>query len=332
MAKKPIVEEINMENEKKINVKIGKNDKYDYWETSEFDNLYEIIDFVMTLRLPQLKEKYLSKFNWKTGKGFDEFLSSIKEQNSDSMNSFWSFRGQKDPEWDLVITPRGNVNIPNEAAHYGTWYEQYKTRMTEFYETEHLEQIKEKDKWNWLFYAKHHELYTRLLDWSSNPLVAIYFAVENILSTRGNPAVKEKGGAVWALKVNKDHFFPVEQVREEYSDLDPVTAEGKVIVNGEKKQLTQEDWFMINPEPITKRIARQSCKFTYHPGPTKQKPINHMDRRQGEVLVKININPDAKDVIRKQLGIMNIHHASLFPSPTGVAHFVNSEWPDIARY
>jgi hypothetical protein len=35
--------------------------------------------------------------------------------------------------------------------------------------------------------------------------------------------------------------------------------------------------------------------------------------------------------IRKQLGIMNCHHGSLFPDPEGVALFVNYQLPDIHR-
>jgi hypothetical protein len=95
--------------------------------------------------------------------------------------------------------------------------------------------------------------------------------------------------------------------------------------------MDEKDWFMINPDPVTQRIVLQSGKFTYHTG-NEPRSIDEMERRPGEELIKIKINPKGNANIRKRLGIMNIHHASLFPSPTGIAFFVNSEWPVIAKY
>jgi predicted NBD/HSP70 family sugar kinase len=157
--------------------------------------------------------------------------------------------------------------------------------------------------------------------------VAIYFAVENILSKEND----NKGGAVWALKVDKEHFCTAKELWENNEKKDP--ASGKILDKDGNylRGMVDDEWFMVNPEPVTHRIDLQSGKFTYHTG-DKPRAIDDIPRRTGERLIKLSIKNECSADIRRRLGIMNIHHASLFPSPTGVAHFVNSEWPDIARY
>lgn len=97
---------------------------------------------------------------------------------------------------------------------------------------------------------------------------------------------------------------------------------------------TINDWILINPPPFTPRIARQSGLFSYHPDKAPAS-LNKIHLRKGERLVKIEIkakngnNPTAD--IRKQLGILNIHHGSLFPDPDGVAQFINEEWANIGN-
>jgi hypothetical protein len=161
-----------------------------------------------------------------------------------------------------------------------------------------------------MFYGQHHGLRTRLLDWTTNPLVAVYFAVENIFSRLSDDT---DFGAVWALKVRSRDFRTPEEA-------------------GDPTKL--ERWIMVNPPPITRRIVRQSGKFSYHP-PGHDLNLDGRERsRDGEGLFKVIIterrgkNPTRE--IRKQLGIMNIHHASLFPDADGVARFINDEWEDIA--
>lgn len=215
---------------------------------------------------------------------------------------FWSFRGQRSASWHVGLHGIDSVDGLDD------YLEQFKRRCMEFPPPQHIE---ESDKWRWLFFAQHHRLKTRLLDWTKDPLVAIYFAVENILSRKDD---KSDFGAIWALHVNPEHFKNPENLR---------------------KSPDIRDWVLVNPPPFTTRLARQSGLFTYDPGESCLIPLDQIPRRDGERLIKIEIvaktdrNPTVH--IRQQLGILNVHHASLFPDPDGMAHFVNHEWPIIAH-
>lgn len=216
--------------------------------------------------------------------------------------AFWSFRGQRRRHWHVGLHDK----LPDDRL--DLCLKQFRKRCMEFSRPDY---IGEDDEWRWLFFAQHHRLKTRLLDWTTNPLVALYFAVENIISRYDDD---KHFGVIWALRVSNEHFkFPEKM--------------GEIAC--------QKEWSMVNPPPVTHRLARQSGKFSYHP-PNDDKPLDLIERRnQEEELIKYIIvrakdgtNPTKK--IRQQLGIMNIHHASLFPDPEGVAEFVNSEWPIIA--
>ena len=90
---------------------------------------------------------------------------------------------------------------------------------------------------------------------------------------------------------------------------------------------------MINPEPVTGRLGRQSGKFSFHPR-NNCEDLDTLNRKKNEELVKIiireNYRSNPSKEIRNKLGIMNVHHAALFPDADGVAQFINNEWKDIA--
>jgi hypothetical protein len=46
-----------------------------------------------------------------------------------------------------------------------------------------------KNDWEWISIAQHHGLPTRLLDWSTNPLAALYFAIEKTKPKDGDSVV-----------------------------------------------------------------------------------------------------------------------------------------------
>lgn len=96
------------------------------------------------------------------------------------------------------------------------------------------------DDWDWLAYAQHIGVPTRLLDWSENPLAALYFALESDADT---------DRVLYAVKYSKfihgvDHH-----------SVDPFS-------NTETGRFT--------PPLVFERIRAQRGTFTIHPTPTEE--------------------------------------------------------------
>ena len=212
-------------------------------------------------------------------------------------NNYWAFRGQRNKNWDVELH-NGDKKFKSEME---SFYK-FKDRCKEFPKPDYLH---EDDNWRWLFYAQHFGLKTHLLDWTSNPLVAVYFAVENINSKFDD---EQKCGAIWAIKVKEDKFIRAENIKKQPEEM--------------------KDWCLIKPPPVTNRIIRQSGMFTFHPTNAKFTK-NTADREFKKIEITMTGRRNPTKRIRQELGIMNIHHASLFPEPGGVANFVNFELPDL---
>jgi hypothetical protein len=212
-------------------------------------------------------------------------------------NSYWAFRGQRSKDWDVELHHK-DFNL---ESIFDSFFK-FKDRCKEFPQPDYLH---ENDNWRWLFYAQHFGLKTPLLDWTTNPLIAVYFAVENIISKFEDD---QDNGAIWAIKVCKSKFLWADKIKQQPENTN--------------------EWFMIKPPPVTNRIVRQSGLFTYHPSIDKF-TINTPEKefKKIEIINTNGKNPTKR--IRQELGIMNIHHASLFSEPSGVANFVNYELPDL---
>jgi hypothetical protein len=147
-----------------------------------------------------------------------------------------------------------------------------------------------------LAFAQHYGLATRLLDWTENPLVALYFAVEEH---------NQADGAVFCYYRD----FIIEPEKATFNHL---------------KELA-----IYKPRAFDRRIIAQAGVFTYHPDPKiplEAKPLPEKKNKfttDGLDLVIIRIAANIKPVFQRMLDDIGISRKTLFPDLDGLSNFVN---------
>lgn len=136
-----------------------------------------------------------------------------------------------------------------------------------------------RNDWEWLALAQHHGLPTRLLDWTTNPLVAAYFAVEK--------------------KHSEDSAIYV------YSGIETVDVEKITDPFNVLKILR------YRPPHLSPRIIAQNGLFTIHSEPTEQFDSPH--------LTKLIIESSARRDMKRILYKYGISRKTLFPGLEGLA-------------
>lgn len=190
------------------------------------------------------------------------------------MSNYYKFRGQSDSNWKL-IPKAGRPEYLNQNDE--TIFRQWKRRAKFYLKQDQL------DNWEMLSIAQHSGLPTRLLDWSQNPMVALFFCCfENI----------ENDGAVFA-------FPPTKYVKTELKNPFEQTSE------------------VVFYQPITsnERLANQYGYFTVHKNPKKEFKMNS---NLGE-LEKIIIPASLKEKLLLMLNKYGINFLTLFPDLDGLS-------------
>ena len=247
---------------------------------------------------------------------------SGKEKSKGDSRPLW-FRGQRSAEWDL--RPRLYRDEYRGAA---------ESEIRLEFEGSGLQLVTtnpNRSKWEWYFLMEHYRAPTRLLNWSGNPLVALYFAVSDESSNR------RKGDAsVWMFdpwRWNSLHFdslsgpgLPGWEETEAYlPDLEQAC-------DGEK---VARRWpIAIEPPSIDRRLANQTARFLLFG--KRRDLIKAADRtdlaaKKGSRLKCILISAGKLERLQYELDDVGINRRTLFPDLDGLGEHLSWEWKRFVR-
>ena len=215
-----------------------------------------------------------------------EFITAVDDfcQHDD-----FFFRGQRE-DWDMVpklarISPRNDA-VSDE-----------KLMLKEF--RRHLKSfnLNPSNDWELLAIAQHHGMVTRLLDWTSSPLVALWFAIRK-------PATSGKNAVVYIFECDPSEHL--------VTDLENTKPDGK----GTTK-------FFV-PNIVTDRIRVQQGYFSSHKRSVKTKNWTALQKHQDykSFLKRIEIRPEHFSSIRYSLDRCGINESTMFPDLDGMCKHI----------
>lgn len=216
----------------------------------------------------------------------------------ETYNKAWFYRGQTQ-DWPLVPSigrvGRGGFE---EILHFEAMILNEFKRLASPYYSSPPRSLSE-----WVLHAQHHGLPTRLLDWTTNPLKALFFAVEDPTNL-GN-------GVVWS------------------SDACSIAW------NDSLPDLQTQAHYFHRPAHLNSRITAQESVFLVFPIREDQVDLPPMDVDNHEVygpVEKFLIPAASKADIRSSLNHFGINTLSIYPSVESVARRIRDEYlMDIPR-
>jgi hypothetical protein len=224
-------------------------------------------------------------------KSFEEFHRALPGQFEDA----FVFRGVSDCDRHELIPSVGRYL--NDLANYGhapealVYFERSSLSIFEI-EGRLLFEVQPRNMWEVMALAQHNSLPTRLLDWTRNPLVALYFAVESSTSCDAAVYATELANFVDSTSDQRDPFEAPEV-------------------------------FGIAVSYLTPRLRAQDGLFTIQPDPRVPIPLRNLTR--------IRIKASARAPILRTLFGYGIHQRSMFPDLPGLASYIKrlkfQPWP-----
>ncbi|WP_248801128.1 FRG domain-containing protein [Pseudomonas sp. MWU13-2105] len=271
-----------------------------------------------------------------TARTLVEFVGIIDSLKPEEPNSLW-FRGQSNASHQLIPGALRNINQSHD--HLGQEIDDTAVRISSGgvfsgpNSEKMLQDFKQlgrpfleqqpTNEFEWMFIAQHHGLPTRLLDWSTNALVALYFAAQGAQVREGDGEAEcerfeednfsEEGFAVFAIEPTKINAKTVLQSKT--IDIASHAEIWDKYINPVEKDTTTLPVCITAPH-MTTRIRAQSGTFTLHGAQIAA--LDYYTDLQ-DLISKIFIPYTSTKAILASLAKLGINEGFIYPSLDSIA-------------
>lgn len=162
---------------------------------------------------------------------------------------------------------------------------------------------------------------TRLLDWSNNPLAALFFAVSIEPDKDGELFIMD------AYQLAKDQNAKISH-NEDFKGIatksNPVFEDAiKTIFSWGKVEAFPNFIIPVRPDFLDKRMSLQKSCFTFHvPNPH----TTTLTQKHNHTLASFNIPKDSKPKLKKDLATLGIDHFNIYGDFEGLSKTLKTNY------
>lgn len=273
-------------------------------------------------------------------------LKKYRDQFGQShRGSDFIFRGMSNKTWPLLPGVFREYTEPQKSStvlgssYSGRVYTAHEMEMLAHFKKEAggiLPNISQNDEFVWLQYAQHYGIPTRLLDFTTNPLTALYFCCKT---------ESKEDGIVWLINVssfqrwshNDDFCNDLGPDFTRDMEISSIMESMKGHNDYDEERLEKYRPIIFVPAYIDQRMSAQASRFLLWG--KNENPLEDMIAENNMMkllpdgiryniagdqrfLAKIIISGESKHHIMRELDLLGVNEKTMFPGLDGIGHYL----------